>query len=96
MSPFACRARNHSDGTKCRPLRMARCHGKDVRVTNDEIQQRLELVRIEHRDLDHAIAALADMAVPDQLQLARLKKRKLRLRDEIAWLADKLIPDIIA
>ena len=65
-------------------------------MTRDDIIQRLELVRIEHRDLDHAIAALADAAVPDQLQLARLKKRKLRLRDEIAWFEDKLVPDIIA
>lgn len=65
-------------------------------MTKDEIQQRLELVRIEHRDLDHAIAALRDAPIPDQLQLARFKKRKLRLRDEIAWLEDKLIPDIIA
>ncbi len=65
-------------------------------MTKDEIQQRLELVRIEHRDLDHAIAALAESPNPDQLQLARFKKRKLRLRDEIAWLEDKLIPDIIA
>lgn len=65
-------------------------------MTNDEIQQRLELVRIEHRDLDFAIAALGDTPIPDQLQLARFKKRKLRLRDEIAWLEDKLIPDIIA
>lgn len=65
-------------------------------MTRDEIQQRLELVRIEHRDLDFAIAALSSAAVPDQLQLARFKKRKLRLRDEIAWLEDKLIPDIIA
>ena len=38
----------------------------------------------------------ADGAVPDQLQLARLKKRKLRLRDEIAWCEDQLVPDIIA
>ena len=72
------------------------CPWHDARVTHDEILGRLELVRIEHRDLDHAIAALAEMTVPDQLQLARLKKRKLRLRDEMAWLEDKLIPDIIA
>jgi hypothetical protein len=65
-------------------------------MTRDEIFQRLEFVRIEHRDLDHAIAALGGSAVPDQLQMARFKKRKLRLRDEIAWLEDKLIPDIIA
>ena len=62
----------------------------------DEISQRLELLRIEHRDLDAAIIALGDGAVPDQLQLARLKKRKLRLRDEIQWCEDQLVPDIIA
>ncbi|WP_432767928.1 MAG: DUF465 domain-containing protein [Sphingopyxis sp.] len=62
----------------------------------EEIVQRLELLRIEHRDLDAAIVALAGGAMPDQLQLARLKKRKLRLRDEIAWCEDQLVPDIIA
>ncbi|ALH81376.1 MULTISPECIES: YdcH family protein [Sphingopyxis] len=62
----------------------------------EEITQRLELLRIEHRDLDAAIIALGDATVPDQLQLARLKKRKLRLRDEIAWCEDQLLPDIIA
>jgi hypothetical protein len=65
-------------------------------VNPDEISQRLELLRIEHRDLDAAIAALGVTVVPDQLQLARLKKKKLRLRDEIAWYEDQLIPDIIA
>ena len=62
----------------------------------DEITQRLELLKIEHRDLDAAIIALAIATIPDQLQLARLKKRKLRLRDEIAWCEDQLVPDIIA
>ena len=58
--------------------------------------RRLELLRMEHRDLDAAIAALGAGGISDQLQLARLKKRKLRLRDEIAYLEDQLIPDIIA
>ncbi|MGQ3099934.1 MAG: DUF465 domain-containing protein [Alphaproteobacteria bacterium HGW-Alphaproteobacteria-17] len=62
----------------------------------EEIAQRLELLRVEHRDLDSAIIALGEAAVPDQLQLARLKKRKLKLRDEIAWCEDQLVPDIIA
>lgn len=62
----------------------------------EEITQRLELLRIEHRDLDAAIIALGDATVPDQLQLARLKKKKLKLRDEIAWCEDQLLPDIIA
>nr|WP_258191334.1 DUF465 domain-containing protein [Sphingomonas sp. PP-CE-3G-477] len=57
---------------------------------------RLDGMRIEHRDLDDAIAALAMMPTHDQLLMARLKKRKLRLRDEIASLEDLLIPDIIA
>jgi hypothetical protein len=65
-------------------------------VNPEDISQRLELLRIEHRDLDAAIIALGDGAVPDQLQLARLKKKKLRLRDEIAWCEDQIIPDIIA
>ena len=60
-----------------------------------QIVARLEILRMEHRDLDAAIAALA-LAAPDQLRSARLKKRKLRLRDEIAMLEDELIPDIIA
>lgn len=65
-------------------------------MDESEIRRRLELMRVEHRDLDAAIGALADAIIPDQLQIARLKKRKLRLRDEIAALEDMLIPDIIA
>lgn len=65
-------------------------------MTNEDIMRRLELLRIEHRDLDSAIVALAQVGGNDQLQLARLKKRKLRLRDEIAMLEDLLVPDIIA
>jgi hypothetical protein len=57
---------------------------------------RLVRLRLEHRDLDSAIEALRETAAPDQLQLARLKKRKLRLRDEIAQIEDRMIPDIIA
>ncbi|MGY4395857.1 hypothetical protein ACVWZA_001030 [Sphingomonas sp. UYAg733] len=61
-----------------------------------QIAKRLEILRIEHRDLDSAIGALFETGSTDQLQLARLKKRKLRLRDEIGMLEDQLIPDIIA
>jgi len=60
------------------------------------IAKRLELLREEHRDLDAAINAMRATGSVDQLQLARLKKRKLKLRDEIALLEDQLIPDIIA
>lgn len=61
-----------------------------------ELARRLEMLRVEHRDLDAAIDALAGAGNADQLQIARLKKRKLRLRDEIVLLEDQLIPDIIA
>jgi hypothetical protein len=61
-----------------------------------ETGARLAHLRQEHRDLDAAIEALRATAAPDQLQIARLKKRKLRLRDEIALLEDQLVPDIIA
>ena len=60
------------------------------------MRKRLELLRVEHRDLDAAILALAGAVPPDQLQLARLKKRKLKLKDQIAVFEDYLIPDIIA
>jgi hypothetical protein len=62
----------------------------------EDVMRRLELLRQEHRDLDTAIGALVDNGSSDQLQLARLKKRKLRLRDEMTMLEDMLVPDIIA
>lgn len=62
----------------------------------DDVMRRLELLRQEHRDLDSAIIALMESGSSDQMQLARLKKRKLRLRDEISMLEDQLVPDIIA
>ncbi len=61
-----------------------------------QIHKRLDVLRTEHRDLDSAIDALRAMGSSDQLQIARLKKRKLMLKDEIAALEDQLIPDIIA
>jgi len=70
--------------------------GKGHGVDEAQMQARLDMLRQEHRDLDVAIAALAATGVPDQLQIARLKKRKLRLRDEVAMIEDALIPDIIA
>lgn len=60
------------------------------------MRKRLESLRIEHRDLDAAIDALTASGSQDQLQIARLKKRKLRLKDQIAMLEDHLLPDIIA
>jgi hypothetical protein len=65
-------------------------------VTEEEMRKRLAALRIEHRDLDAAIDALSLNGVRDQLQIARLKKRKLLLKDQIAMIEDYLIPDIIA
>lgn len=62
----------------------------------DEIKARIEQLKTEHRDLDAAISALAEAASCDQLRLARLKRQKLRLRDELVALENELIPDIIA
>jgi hypothetical protein len=67
-----------------------------VEDTGQDIDARLATLRIEHRDLDAAIEALRASVVADQLQIARLKKRKLRLKDEISLLEDLSIPDIIA
>lgn len=63
---------------------------------NDELRASLMRLKEEHRDLDSAIEALASSPTADQVQLARLKKRKLRLRDEIMAIEDQLLPDIIA
>lgn len=61
-----------------------------------ELQERLEALVQEHRDLDAAIDALMAQAGADLLQVQRLKKRKLKLKDEIGALQDMMIPDIIA
>lgn len=65
-------------------------------MSEEELRKRLEALKIEHRDLDAAIEALTAAGSSDQLQLARLKKRKLKLRDQITLIEDHLIPDIIA
>src|SRR5258706_10050555 len=66
--------------------------------TSDEKALRLKLAQLrqEHRDLDEAITALEAAQERDQLRLTRLKKRKLNIKDEIARLEDRLLPDIIA
>lgn len=62
----------------------------------DSILRKLHTLRSEHRDLDTVIARFSETTPLDSLQLARLKKRKLLLKDEIAWLESRLIPDSIA
>lgn len=62
----------------------------------EALHERLNLLRQEHRDLDSAISALEAAAMPNQLQIQRLKKRKLKLKDEIRILSARILPDIIA
>ena len=65
---------------------------------NDQIglQERLAELRLEHRDLDDVISRLSEQAVVNQLQIQRLKKRKLHLRDQMMRIESVLLPDIIA
>lgn len=60
------------------------------------LERRLAILREEHQDLADAVNALEDRPQPDMLQIARLKRRKLSLKDEIVRLEDQLMPDIIA
>lgn len=62
----------------------------------EQLHVRLAELKAEHRDLDDAITALSQRAVPDLLQLQRLKKRKLQTKDAITQIEGKLLPDIIA
>ena len=71
----------------------------DSELTSEErsaIQLQIERLREEHRDLDAAIDALLQAGQADRLQVQRLKKRKLVLRDKVSRLEDQLTPDIIA
>ncbi|ABQ67002.1 YdcH family protein [Rhizorhabdus wittichii] len=65
-------------------------------MDSEVITRRIQVLRQEHGDLEAAIEALQTAPAVDQLQLARIKKRKLRIKDEISQLEDLLIPDIIA
>jgi len=64
----------------------------------EELMLRAKLAELqqEHRDLDAALVAMAETGVTDQLQLTRIKKRKLQLKDLMTQINDKLLPDIIA
>ncbi len=69
----------------------------DLSMKNDDVLEvELKVFRREHRDLDDAITALTERSTADPLTLQRLKKRKLRLKDKIARIEDRLTPDIIA
>ncbi|RAH99507.1 DUF465 domain-containing protein [Acuticoccus sediminis] len=62
----------------------------------NELLARLEMLKEQHRDLDAAVEALEYAGSTDLLQIKRLKKRKLQLKDEIRLLSDRILPDIIA
>lgn len=70
--------------------------GVNNNMNEDELRARLSQLQVAHADLDAAVTALSRDAVPDQLRLARLKRQKLHLRDEMQWIETRLIPDIIA
>ncbi|MBF0355653.1 MAG: DUF465 domain-containing protein [Alphaproteobacteria bacterium] len=67
-----------------------------INETQEELKTRLALLRTEHRDLDDVIARLIEKAPLDQIQMQRLKKRKLLLKDQISKIETLLLPDIIA
>ena len=64
--------------------------------TDDVLTVELAVFRRQHRDLDEAILALVERGTADQLTVQRLKKQKLRLKDVISRIEDRLLPDIIA
>ncbi len=69
----------------------------DLSMKTDEVLRlELEVFGRQHRDLDEAITALVERGTGDQLTIKRLKKQKLRLKDQIALIEDRLTPDIIA
>ncbi len=65
-------------------------------ATDDVLRVELEEFRRQHRDLDEAICALEEKGARDPLTIKRLKQQKLRLKDRITWIEDRLEPDIIA
>ena len=65
-------------------------------INQETLKEQLTHLKDEHRDLDDAILALSQRTMPDMIQIQRLKKRKLQLRDEISKIESQLLPDIIA
>jgi hypothetical protein len=93
-----CQGRYSFDGFR-NLIHLIRVFQLTYTMTNeDERELATELARLqqEHRDLDAAIDALHQSPAPDLLRLQRLKKRKLQLRDRIAFIEDQITPDIIA
>lgn len=78
------------------PLPRSYTHRTDGMSNQEKLVERLEALKAEHRDIDDAIQALSQRGMPDMIQLQRLKKKKLQLRDEIILLESQILPDIIA
>jgi hypothetical protein len=91
--------RSEGAGGIIEPGLLGGVRGLRQRLTEEEeaaMSAELSRLRQDHRDLDTAIAALEAVGAPDRLQLQRLKKRKLGLKDRISFIEDQLTPDIIA
>lgn len=67
-----------------------------MNIDEEDILEKIQQLRVQHRDLDDAIAALLEAGTSNMIQIKRLKKQKLLLKDKIAKLEDELLPDIIA
>ncbi|WP_210414101.1 YdcH family protein [Luteithermobacter gelatinilyticus] len=65
-------------------------------LDEEDILEKIQELKVQHRDLDDAINALIETGRTDMLQIQRLKKQKLMLKDRIAMLENELLPDIIA
>jgi hypothetical protein len=77
-------------------MRPQREYAVTIIIGTSELRAKLEELRTEHRDLDEAIQAMSETAPFNQLQIQRMKKRKLVLKDQITKLESQLLPDIIA
>jgi hypothetical protein len=88
----------HRGRVLCRSLAKMRGNArlKAMDLDVEALKARLAALKTEHRDLDDVIARLAERGPFDQLQLQRLKKRKLLLKDQISKIESELLPDIIA
>lgn len=67
-----------------------------MNIDEEDILEKIQQLRVQHRDLDDVISALMEAGTTNMLQIKRLKKQKLLLKDKIAKLDDELLPDIIA
>lgn len=67
-----------------------------MNLEETDILEKIQQLRVQHRDLDDAVTALMEAGTTNMFQIKRLKKQKLMLKDKISMLEDNLLPDIIA